>query len=184
VSGFSQTDLRAWMDVCLDETIGRFEGPIVAGAHQAFTTGDRDALAQLDEESIAMRPSEAARKSSRAMGRQLVTTWASLYPDPRLEGPWSLPVAFGCVTAASNIDARSAIEAFAYTRLAATASAAMRLMPIGQTDTHRLLARTLERVPVVVDAVIRRGGTPEAFALRVDIAAMRHQYMHSRLFRT
>ena len=184
VSGFSQTHLRDWLAVCLDETIGRFEGPLVAHAHRAFANGDRDALARLDEESIAMRPSAAMRKSSRAMGRQLMTTWAALYPDPRLTDAGSLPVAFGCVTAASAVGVRSAVEAFAYARLAATASAAMRLMPIGQTDTHLLLARTLERVPIVADAVIARDAPPEAFAPMVDIATMRHQYMHSRLFRT
>jgi urease accessory protein len=176
--------LRDWLDVCLDETIGRFEGPVLARAHQAFTCGDVTALTRLDEESVALRPSAEARKSSRAMGRRLMTTWAALYPDPRLVGAWSLPVAFGCVTAASNIAPPTAIKAFAYTRLAATASAAMRLMPIGQTDTHRLLARALERVPIVAEAVVARDEAPEMFAPLVDIETMRHQYLHSRLFRT
>lgn len=177
-------DLRAWLDVCLDETLGRFEGPIVWRAHRAFGAGDRVALSRLDEEAIAMRPSAAQRKASRAMGHRLVTTWAALYPDPRLVGPWSLPVAFGCVSAAAPIDPRSAVEAFAYTRLASTASAAMRLLPIGQTDTHTRLARLLERVPAVVDALIARDADPETFTPLVDIAGMRHQYLHSRLFRT
>jgi urease accessory protein len=184
VSGFSRTDLADWLEVCLDETIGRFEGPIVVCAHRAFTNGNRAELVRLDQESIAMRPSAAMRKSSRAMGRQLMSTWAALYPDPRFVDMHSLPVAFGCVTAASAVSIRFAIEAFAYTRLAATASAAMRLMPIGQSETHRLLARTLERVPVVAEAVIARDAAPESFAPLVDIATMRHQYMHSRLFRT
>ena len=96
------------------------------------------------------------------MGRRLLTTWQTLHPDPRLEqragagvrgrfGP-ALPIAFAGACACSGIDRRRAVEAFAYTRLAATISAAMRLMPIGQTDAHALLARTLERVPAVVDA--------------------------------
>src|SRR5262249_55150563 len=176
--------LRDWLDVCLDETIGRLEGPIVFRAHRAFEAGDRDGLVSLDEESIAMRPSSNARKASRAMGHRLLTAWAAIYPDPRLGETGSLPVAFACVCAASGVDARSAIEAFAYTRLAATASAAMRLMPIGQTDAHRLLARPLDRGPAVVDALIGRDADPESFAPQVDIAIMTHQYLHSRLFRT
>jgi urease accessory protein UreF len=45
-------------------------------------------------------------------------------------------------------------------------SAAMRLMPIGQTDAHALLARTLERVPAVVDLVASRDASLESFAPR------------------
>ena len=177
-------DLTSWMDVCLDETIGRFEGPIVLHAHRVFAAADHEALMRLEEESIALRPSAAMRKASRAMGHRLLTTWAALYPDPRLQGRWSLPIAFGCVCASSGVDARAAVEAFAYTRLASTASAAMRLMPIGQTETHGVLARVLDRVPPVVDALITRDGAAETFTPHVDIAVMRHQYMHSRLFRT
>ena len=38
------SDLRAWMDVCLDETLGRMEGPAVWQAWAAFRDGDWDAL--------------------------------------------------------------------------------------------------------------------------------------------
>jgi urease accessory protein len=182
--GATYEGLRDWLDVCLDETIGRLEGPTVWRAHRAFASGDGAALAILEDETIALRPSSEARKASRSMGHRLLTTWAAIYPDPRLNVTRSLPVAFGCVCAASDIDARSATEAFAYTRLAATASAAMRLMRIGQTDAHRVLARTLGRVPAVVDGLIARDANPESFMPNADIALMTHQYLHSRLFRT
>ena len=55
-------------------------------------------------------------------------------------------------------------------------------MPIGQTDAHALLARTLERVPAVVELVASRDARIESFAPALDIAAMRQQYLHSRLF--
>jgi len=95
-----------------------------------------------------------------------------------------LPIAFAGACAVSGIERRQAVEAFAYTRLAATVSAAMRLMPIGQTDAHRLLARTLDGVPAVVDRIIERDGRLESFAPALDIAAMTQQYLHSRLFRS
>jgi urease accessory protein len=186
--------LADWIDTCLDETIGRFEGPTVFRAWRAFEDRAWSALATIDEESIALRPSSGARKSSRAMGLRLLTTWSTLYPEARLQhavslaqqgviGP-ALPVAFAGACAASAIGAREAIEAFAYTRLAATISAAMRLMPIGQTEAHLLLARTLDRVAAVAEAIVARDADAESFAPHVDIALMTHQYLHSRLFRT
>jgi len=78
-------DLRAWIEVCLDETLGRMEGPAVWQAWPAFRDGDWQTLVALDEELHALRPSSSARRSSRAMGRRLLTTWQALYPDPRLE---------------------------------------------------------------------------------------------------
>ena len=60
----------------------------------------------------------------------------------------------------------------------------MRLMPIGQTDAHALLARTLDRVPAVVDRIVARDDRVESFSPALDIAAMTQQYLHSRLFRS
>jgi urease accessory protein UreF len=83
-----------------------------------------------------------------------------------------------------GVERRDAVEAFAYTRLAATTSAAMRLMPIGQTDAHALLARTLDRVPAIAAAIATRDARLESFAPALDIEAMTQQYLHSRLFRS
>jgi urease accessory protein len=188
--------LREWIDVVLDENIGRLEGPALWRAWLAFVDRDWNALIAVDEEMTALRPAASARRSSRAMGLRLLTTWQALHPDPSLEhalllaargalGP-SLPIAFAgaSASAAPAIDRRDAVEAFAYTRLAATISAAMRLMPIGQTDAHTHLAQTLARVPVVVDAIAARDADPESFAPAMDLAAMSQQYLHSRLFRS
>jgi urease accessory protein len=194
-------DLRGWIDVCLDETIGRLEGPAVWQAWIAVCAADWSSLGALDEELTALRSSSAARRSSRAMGARLLTTWSALHPDARFDsrmtggsrkagaGPndstgIALPIAFAAVCVGIGVERREAVETFAYTRLAATTSAAMRLMPIGQTDAHALLARTLDRVPAVAAGIAARDGRIESFAPALDIEAMRQQYLHSRLFRS
>ena len=187
-------DLRAWLDVCLDETLGRNDGPAVRGASLAIADADWNRMIAIDEELTALRPASSARQSSRAMGRRLLTAWQHLRPDVRLErmrsfveshrlGP-TLPVAFAAASVCAGADSRSAVEAFAYTRLAATISAAMRLMAIGQTEAHTLLARVLDRVPGVVDGIMDRDPGMESFAPAMDIAVMSHQYVRSRLFRS
>ena len=186
-------ELQAWLDICLEEAVGRTDGPVALHAWSAFERQDWDALSELDEEITALRPASATRRSSRAMGLRLVTTWSTLYPDRRLErlldlargerlGP-ALPIAFGCACASAGVEKRDTGVAFAYTRLASTASAALRLMRIGQTDAHVRLAEVLTRVPAVVDAMTTRAW-PQSFAPAMDVSAMAQQYLHSRLFRS
>ena len=196
-AGIEAGGLRQWLDLCLDETIGRLEGPGLWQAWPAFHDANWDALADLDEELTALRPSASARRSSRAMGLRLLTTWQALHPDPRLEhaatlardgrlGP-VLCVAFAGACACAGVAPRRAVEAFAYTRLAATVSVAMRVMPIGQAEAHGLLARAVDRVPAVVDTLIARdraGARVQSFSPALDLAVMSQQYLHSRLFRS
>lgn len=181
-------DLHEWMTVCLEENLGRIEGPAVWIA----STARRDELMTLDEELNALRPSSTARAASRAMGARLMRTWVEVHGQtPGLKvtaydkrGP-SLPVAFGIVCGSIGIGAREAVEAFIYTRLASIVSSAMRLMSIGQRDAHALLARTLMRVPAEVDTIARRserGDGLGAFAPAFDIAVMAQQHVRSRLF--
>jgi urease accessory protein UreF len=78
-----------------------------------------------------------------------------------------------------------AVEAFAYTRLAAVTSSAMRLIAIGQQEAHARLAAVLAHVPATAREVERRfraGALPGAFTPALDLAAMSQQYVRSRLF--
>jgi urease accessory protein len=185
-------DLRAWIEVVLGEGLKRLDGPAVLLAWRACHEERWDDLSALDEEMHAIRPSSSGRAASRAMGRRLLRTWREIQPaagqGTRLDavGPsLTLPVAFGAVCASAGISARAALEGFMYTRLSATISAAMRLVPIGQRDAHALLASTLQGVPAVVEAVetaAMAAAGPGAFAPAADLAAMAHQHVRSRLF--
>ncbi|HMF98784.1 MAG TPA: urease accessory UreF family protein [Vicinamibacterales bacterium] len=179
--------LGDWIDAVLDESIGRLEGPAIWHAWIAVVERAWSALAALDEELTAIRPASATRSASHAMGHRLLIAWSVLHADERLTrvpSPCSLPVAFAAACACSGVDRRESVEAYAYTRLAATVSAAMRVLPLGQTEAHATLARALERVPGIADAIATRDARIESFSPALDIAAMTQQYLPSRLFRS
>jgi urease accessory protein len=67
-------DLRAWIGVCLDETLARTEGPEVLLAWRAFKERRWDELVALDADVHALRPSSTARQATRALGRRLKVT--------------------------------------------------------------------------------------------------------------
>ena len=98
---------------------------------------------------------------------------------------WSLPVAQGAVFGRGGVSREQAVLAGGYTTIAALVSAAVRLVPLGQTDGLRALAR-LE--PVLLQAVRDTekltlddvGGA----CFGSDLAAMYHETQTTRLFRT
>jgi len=185
-------DLSAWMTTVLEEIIARQDGPAMLAARTAMLGGADAEIVRIDRDALALKPAATLRRGSRAVGSRLLQAWGTTYPSERLEAVQalvatrqiapSLPVAFGCVCAVAGIGSVEAVEAFAYTRLAGIASAAMRLMPIGQTEAHRALARALERVPAIAHDLAAAPREPQSFAPRMDIAAMSQQYLHSRLF--
>jgi urease accessory protein len=190
-------DLEAWLDVSLDQIVGRMEGPALAASWSAARQRSLERLAAIDEELTALRPAAAGRRASRAMGLRLTTGWHACYPSAIVEsvlalaqagklGP-GLPVAFGVACASADVSVDDSISAYAYSRLAATVSAAMRLMSIGQSAAHGVLARALIGVPAVVAAslgAVDDAGTPrlECFSPAMDMAAMAQAHLHSRLF--
>jgi urease accessory protein len=188
----SAADLGAWMDALLSQLLARADGPVVWLAWQAYSARDWRSLSAVNAESFALRPSAVGRQATRAMGVRLVRTWQQLYGPPGLdemaaaidvERTMTLPAAFGVACASVGVDARAAVEAFIYTRLASVASAAMRLMAIGQHEAHRALAVRLRTVGPVLDAMVVHP-VVSGFAPAQDLAAMSHQYVHSRLFRS
>jgi urease accessory protein len=190
---FDATTVREWLDTLLHEGLASVDGPAVLLAWEGLHEQRWGALRTLDDEVFAQRPSSTTRAASRAVGTRLLRTWARLRPQPSIEamisteaqlGSWTLPVAFGAVCAAARITQRAAIEGFMYTRLAATASAAMRLMPLGQLEAHVMVAESLAAVATVCDDVLARRDRPLSFTPLFDVAAMRQQYVASRLFRS
>jgi len=185
-------DLLQWLTVTLDETLRHCEGPAVRLVCEAFVEGRFADVLVIDAELDAIRPSSTQRRASLAMGTRLLSTWQLIRPHDTLDAfcrvrgfdGVRLPTGFAVVCASAQIPCRATLEGLFYTRLAATVSSAMRLMAIGQAEAHGLLARTLNRVPCVVDGVLQSHDPPHSFTPALDIAAMSQQYVGSRLFRS
>jgi urease accessory protein len=183
-------DLQRWMDATLEDTLTRLEGPAASRAWAAWWERRRDDVLEVDAEMHAIRPSSCGREASRAMGARLLKTWAAIHPEAVLPGlppahpRLTLPVAFVVVAAAARVSQADMLQGFMYTRLASTVSAAMRLMALGQHDSHRLLAAALERVPAAAEHIARERSPLSSFAPALDLSAMSQQYVRSRLFRS
>ncbi len=95
------------------------------------------------------------------------------------------PVAVGIVSAAHAIPLAPAMHAFLHALVSNWISAGARLVPLGQTDSQRVLA-ALE--PVVVSTATRALAASlddlASATFRADLASLRHETQYTRLFRS
>jgi urease accessory protein len=95
------------------------------------------------------------------------------------------PVAIGIVSAAHAIPLAATMHAFVHALTSNWISAGARLIPLGQTDSQRVLA-SLE--PVVVATAKRALDASlddlASATFRADLASMQHETQYTRLFRS
>jgi urease accessory protein len=95
------------------------------------------------------------------------------------------PVAVGLVGAAHAIPLAPTVHAFLHAVTSNWISAGARLIPLGQTDSQRLLA---ELEAVVADTARRALAASldqlGSATFRADLASMRHETQYTRLFRS
>jgi urease accessory protein len=157
----------------------------------ACRAGDPASLHELAAFACACAASRERQEEMLAQGaafRRAVAVWhASPEPETLADGEpcWPLPVALGAAFRSEGLDEQTACLAALHASVANLVSAAVRLVPLGQTDGLRALA-ALE--PIVLQTAQRsRDATLEeigGMCLRSDIAAMRHETQQTRLFRT
>jgi urease accessory protein len=186
------TSLRDWLTSMLVDGAGICDGIFLAQAHRAAASGDETMLAEIAELAAAFVPSRERRLETVAQGRAFIeiarAAWPAASLDRLVEACGAIiayPVAVGIVSAAHHIPLASAIHAFLHALTANWISAGARLVPLGQTDSQRLLA-LLE--PVVADSARRALAASIAdlgsTTFRADLASMRHETQYTRLFRS
>jgi urease accessory protein len=174
--------LRHWLADVLADGAGRADTILLRQAHRAAT--DPVALGEVVTLATACAPARERREEALNQGRAFrlaVAPWVSALLPP--DAPY--PVAVG--TAAGQRGIPEDETAVAYLQAFATnlISAALRLVPLGQTAGLRVLA-ALEAVILETADKTGRATLDDlgGCAFRSDIAAMRHETQYTRLFRS
>src|SRR5579872_5162001 len=184
--------LQDWLASVLADGAGICDGIFLAQAHRSASSGDTTKLAEIAELAAAFVPSRERRLETVAQGRAFIETARAAWPAASLDrfveacgAIIAYPVAVGIVSAAHKVPLASVIHAFLHALASNWISAGARLVPLGQTDSQRLLA-LLE--PVVADSARRALAASIAdlgsATFRADLASMRHETQYTRLFRS
>jgi len=184
--------LAAWIGALLQHGAGWSDAVLLAHTYRAAHAGNGAALIELAELAAALQPSAERRLETTVQGEAFLKAVETGWPDEGLArlrslwpGPIALPVAVGVCAASAALPLTETIAAFLAGFAANLVSAAIRLAPIGQSDGLRVLA-ALEGSITDLAAKAAAASLAEigTFAIRSDIAAMRHETQFTRLFRS
>jgi urease accessory protein len=184
--------LERWLAVLIGEGNGFCDAVFFAHAHRAAAERDDKALRAVAELAAAFAPSQERHLETTAQGRAFLDATRAAWPTPALDrllavwdGAVALPVAVAVASAGHEITLAPALQAYLHALTANLVSAGVRLVPLGQTDGQRVLA-ALE--PLVATTATRALATAlddvGGAAFRADLASMRHETQHTRLFRS
>jgi urease accessory protein len=184
--------LRDWLAAMLADGAGFCDGVFLAHAHRVASSCDDSALASIAELAAAFAPSRERQLETSAQGRAFIeiarAAWNCDGLDQMIsccDGAIVYPVAVGLVSAAHAIPLAPTMHGFLHALTSNWISAGARLIPMGQTDSQRVLA-LLEPVVVAtgkraLDASLDDLGSA---TFRADLACMRHETQYTRLFRS
>jgi urease accessory protein len=189
--GNAQT-LQEWLSTMLSDGPGFCDGVFLCHAWRASAAADDIAAAELIELAAAFAPSRERHLETTAQGRAFAdiasSTWNCAALDRLLtvaSGPIAYPVVVGTVAAGHGVRLDLTLHAFLHAQAANWISAGVRLIPLGQTDSQRVMAALEPAVAAAasraLDATLDDIGSA---TFRADLASMRHETQYTRLFRT
>jgi urease accessory protein len=174
--------LRDWLFAIISHGSGRTDLILLRHAHRS--ANDPDTLRDIAALALATASCRERRDEALAQGKAFLRA-ASGWGVPALPEDTPYAVAVGAMTGLHGIDEDAAASAYLQTFASNLISAAVRLVPLGQTTGLRTLV-ALEPAILETAAATRTATFDDlgGCAFRSDLAAMRHETQYTRLFRS
>jgi len=184
-------DLSGWIGHILRHGAAWVDAVLLKEAYLA--AGDAMRLDALADLAAAWRGTAETALESAQQGGSFVMVTRAAWGHPAIDAfaaargdkPVALSIALGVAAAAHRLPLRPVLAAALHAFAANLVSAAVRLIPLGQTDGQRALAALLPVVESVADCALacplEDCGTA---APMVDLMSMQHETQYTRLFRS
>lgn len=184
-----EAEISAWIEGQLTHVLSSLDVPVLARLYRAWQQHDTKALDEWSAFLLAARESSELLAEDRYLGGALARVLVGLgITEAR---PWcgskqaSFATLFALATARWGVPLSEAAQAYVWVWCENQVSAAIKLVPLGQTTGQRLLARLADRIPAAVEHGL--ASSDEAiggFCPGVAMASALHERQYSRLFRS
>jgi len=188
-----RASLVAWLDSVLRQGTGAVDGALFAAGWRAASAGDGPAFDAIAERAAAWRGTSEMALESRQQGGSFLSITRTAWPHPaldevhrRLDGELALPVAVALAAAVHGIALEQALAGYLHAFIANLISAALRAVPLGQTDGQIALAALEASVHDATRAAVAVQSLDEVGTATplLDWCSLRHETQYTRLFRS
>jgi urease accessory protein len=185
--------LVAWLQSVLLHGTGAVDGALFAAAWRAAEALDWPAFDAVARRAAAWRGTSEMALEARQQGGSFLSMTRTAWPHAaldaaheRLSGELSLAVAVALAASAHGIALERALEGYLHAFTANLISAALRTVPLGQSDGQIALAALEPAVRQAVDAALAVGSLDEVGTATplLDWCSLSHEIQYTRLFRS
>jgi urease accessory protein len=178
-----------WIGEVFELAVRTMEAPAFLRLASAWEAADVREVRRWNDEFIASRETSELRAETIQMGHSLrlllrdlgVGEAAALAAIDEV----AFPTAFAFAAAAWRIDAREALAAYLFAWIENQVLAALKCVPLGQTDGQRVLLDLSQRIGPAVALAATMGDDELAnLAPGLALASARHETQYSRIFRS
>lgn len=176
----SADNLQTWLEDVLRHGTGRNDCILLRAAHAASSAYD---LAQISATARAFCGSAERVMETTLQGAAFSKTAAAIWGGDAAELPY--PVAVGAASAAMGIAVDTTAAMYLHAFASNLVSVAVRAVPLGQTEGQAVLASlTPLCLAIVQETETATLDDLQSTAFLSDIAAMRHEALQPRIFRS
>ncbi len=184
-----RASLIVWLETVLREGTGRVDGALFASAWRAVDADDWPMFHAVAERAAAWRGSSEMALESRQQGASFLSITRRAWPHPffaDVGDELALPVAVALAAAAHGIALEAALGGYLHAFTANLISAAVRVVPLGQTDGQLALAALEPAVQNAVETAASVTDLDEVGTATplLDWCSLRHETQYTRLFRS
>jgi urease accessory protein len=184
--------LGDWLDAMLGDGSGFCDAIFLVQAYRAAEAGQETGLREIAELAAAFVSSRERQLETSAQGRAFIDIARGAWDADGLDAMVAAcaarpvyPVAVGVVAAVHGVPLAATLHAFLHALVSNWISAASRLIPLGQTDSQRVLVTLESAVAATANRALNATLDDLGSAtFRADLASLRHETQYTRLFRS
>lgn len=174
-----------WIGDVLEFSVVRMEGPMLLSLIRSFNQKHLNEIKELNERFLASRESAELRAETVQMGYSLNRLLKDLDAGEVPAEEPSFPAAYAYAAAQWKIEPEAALQAYLWAWLENQVMAAVKAVPLGQTDGQRILLSLGGLLPTLT-AKAKNMQEQELgnFAPGLALLSAKHETQYSRLFRS
>jgi urease accessory protein len=184
-----RVSLIVWLETVLRDGTGRVDGALFAAAWRAADARDWATFKAIAERAAAWRGTSEMALESRQQGGSFLSITRTAWPHPAFDevgDELALPVAVALAAAAHDIALDASLGGYLHAFTANLISAAVRAVPLGQSDGQLALAALEPAVRAAAGAAIAVTDLDEVGTATplLDWCSVKHETQYTRLFRS